>query len=108
MCFAIVVYEIITGTQRFLSEPIATKTYSTETELPTITLCPRLKDLRAANLYGLDYSNYMNDGKFVPDNFDKINKTLDEIFQESINEGYFLLDASSNAYNSAKLLNNSF
>ena len=52
-----------------------------------------MRENRLADLYGLDYRDYLNDGKYVPDNF-SLEKSLDDIFQESINEAYFLLDVS--------------
>ena len=100
-------YEIIVGTNKFLSEPVATNSYTTETELPTLTICQRSYELRIADLYGLDYRDYLDDGKFVPDNFTS-DKSLDDIFQESINEAYFLLDVTGNVLVKLKLNNQYF
>ena len=93
----IVIYEIVVGTNKWLSEPIATSSYTTETELPTITVCPRRYAARLANKYGLEYQDY-RDGKFVPDNFESLGKSLDEIFEESINDAYYLLDVTGTRF----------
>lgn len=92
ICVSVVLYEIFIGTSKFLSEPVATRSFTTESDLPTLTICSRFYDLRIANLYGLDYGDY-EEGKYVPDNF-TMDKTLDEIFQESVNEAFFLLDVT--------------
>ena len=95
------IYEIIVGTNKWLSEPIATSSYTTETELPTITICPRRYGARIANKYGLRYKDY-REGKFVPDNFESLGKSLDEIFEESINDAYYLLDVTGTYIYSGK------
>ena len=68
---------------------------SKETEFPSISICNVNNDLRIAPLYGLDYDDYGYRGKFVPKNFPSLNKSLDAIFNESINDNFYLLDITS-------------
>ena len=51
-CIVVVVYEIYVGTNKYMSVPIASKIYSTEVDLPFISICQRFLDYRMANVKG--------------------------------------------------------
>ena len=86
-------FEIYSGTRKYLSHPVATTAFSTEVELPRITLC----QLRGTSFkiglippYNLTYSDY-DDGKFFPD-LNTTDAMAEDIFQQSLNDNYYLLD----------------
>ena len=88
-----VCYEIYMGTVKYLSHPVATTTYSTEVELPSVSLCQyRSSSYKIGRIppFNLTFEDYL-DGKFFPD----INITdaeAENIFQNSFNDNYYLLD----------------
>ena len=47
-----------------------------------------------APINGLTYDDY-DKGKFKPDNLDFLNKSIDELFEESQNDALYLLDPFS-------------
>ena len=51
-CIVVVIYEIYVGTNKYVSVPIASKIYSTEVELPFISICQRFFDYRMAKVKG--------------------------------------------------------
>ena len=54
-----------------------------------ISVCPRHDELRISKIYGLGGGR-----QFVPENFESYNKSLDEIYQESLEDDMYLLDIS--------------
>jgi len=92
-CLSIVLYEIYQGTEKYLLKPTATKVVSKQTEIPTLSICHRYYDLRIAPIYGVNFTEY-RDGKFFPDNFENLNKTVDDLFNDSFDDGYYLFDVT--------------
>ena len=92
-CVLVVTYEIYSGTRKFLSDPVATTSFSAEVELPRVTLCQyRSASFKIGVLppFNLIFDDYM-DGKFFPEpNTSELE--AEEIFQKSFNDNYYLLD----------------
>ena len=92
-CVLMVSYEIYSGTRKFLSNPVATTSFSAEVELPRVTLCQyRSSSFKIGVLppFNLTFNDYM-DGRFFPElNISELE--AEEIFQKSFNDNYYLLD----------------
>ena len=92
-CVLMVSYEIYCGTKKFLSDPVATTSFSAEVELPSVTLCQyRSSSFKIGLLppFNLTFDDYM-DGKFFPE-LNTSELEAEEIFQKSFNDNYYLLD----------------
>ena len=88
-------YEIYSGTRKFLSDPVATTSFSAEVELPRVTLCQfRSSSFKIGVLppFNLTFDDYM-DGKFFPQQ-NTSQLEAEEIFQKSFNDNYYLLDVT--------------
>ena len=75
-----VCYEIYVGTRKYLSEPVATTSFSTEAELPSLTVCHQLQELKIGSL---------------PPSFPEQNTSeleAEQMFQKALNDNYYLLD----------------
>lgn len=86
-------YEIYCGTIKYLSYPVAATTFSDEVVLPRLTLCQYRSDsykIGRLQPFNLTFSDYM-DGKFFPD-VNTSEGEAEDIFQDSLNENYYLLD----------------
>ena len=92
-CVLVVFYEIYIGTRKFLSDPVATRSFSAEVELPRVTLCQgRSASFKIGVLppFNLTFDDYM-EGKFFPE-LNTCEMEAEEIFQKSFNDNYYLLD----------------
>ena len=92
-CVLMVSYEIYSGTRKFLSDPVATTSFSAEVELPRVTLCQYRSDsfkIGALPPFNLTFDDYV-DGKFFPE-LNTTEQEAEEIFQKSFHDNYYLLD----------------
>ena len=90
-------YEIYCGTVKYLSYPVATNTFSEEVELPRLTLCQYRGDsyeIGRLHPFNLTYDDYM-DGQFFP-HLNTSEREAEDIFQDSLNDNYYLLDVTGN------------
>ena len=89
-----VCYEIYSGTRRYMSGPVATTSYSTEAEIPSLTLCQQrnLFEIGTIPPFKLTYDDYDN-GKFFPE-LNTSELEAEENFQKSLNDNYYLLDVT--------------
>ena len=92
LCSLLVCWQILKGTLKYIDSPVVTKVYSEKVDMPSITVCPKIS-LRMGNVYGLNYDDYREKGRFVPD--EKLNVSIKEAFEASIDKFFFLLDVSA-------------
>ena len=59
-----------------------------------ISICHRHSELTMSPKYGLGHGSFSTGREFVPENFESYNKSLDEIYQESLEDDMYLLDIS--------------
>ena len=85
-CVCAVIYEVFQGTTKYIASPVANVVFSTEVELPMLTICNKLKmgpmpgNLTRKDLVG---------GKFFPDEPSGVD--VDEMIGKAIQEyNYFL------------------
>ena len=86
-------YELYIGTRKFLSDPVASTSFSAEVELPRVTLCQgRGASFKIGALppFNLSFDDYV-EGKFFPE-LNTSELEAEEIFQKSFNDNYYLLD----------------
>ena len=91
-CLSMVFYEIYSGTRKYISGPVATTSFSTDAEIPSLTLCHQRGLFKIGVLppFKLTNDDYEN-GKFFPEpNTSELE--AEEIFQKSLNDNYYLLD----------------
>ena len=93
-----VCYEIYIGTWKYISAPVATTSYSTEAEIPSVTLCQQRSSFKIGVLppFKLTFDDYEN-GKFFPE-LNTSELEAEENFQKSLNDNYYLLDVTG-SYN---------
>ena len=74
-CVCVVTYEVYRGTRKFLSNPVANVVYTVETELPMVTVCNGVYDVKygpmPVTLGDLTYR-----GKYYPDDKGRVLKKL--------------------------------
>ena len=59
-----------------------------------ISICHRHDELEISPKYGLGGGPFGTGRQFVPENFESYNKSLDEIYKESLEDDMYLLDIS--------------
>ena len=93
-CLLMVCYEIYSGTRKYMSAPVATTSFSTESEIPSLTLCQRNDQFKMGVLppFKLTLDDYKN-GKFSPE-LNTSEQEVEENFQKSLNDNYYLLDVT--------------
>ena len=91
-CVLMVCYEIYIGTRKYISAPVASTSFSTEAELPSITLCQQRNSFKIGVLppFNLSYHDY-DSGKFFP-HLNTSDLEAEEIFEKSFHDNYNLLD----------------
>ena len=89
-----VIYEVYQGTSKYISYPVANVVFSTEVELPMVTICNKLKmgDL-PANLTRKEITA----GKFHPDNPDLPDVDIDEMIAKASQEYNYYLNLTGNS-----------
>ena len=89
---SMVCYEIYSGTRKYISGPVATTSFSTDAEIPSLTLCQQKNSYKIGVLppFKLTNDDYEN-GKFFPE-LNTSELEAEEIFQKSLNDNYYLLD----------------
>ena len=89
-----VIYEVYQGTSKYFSSPVANVVFSTEVELPMVTICNKLKmgDL-PANLTRKEITA----GKFHPDNPDLPDVDIDEMIAKASREYNYFLNLTGNS-----------
>ena len=89
-----VIYEVYQGTDKYISSPVANVVFSTEVELPMVTICNKLKmgDL-PANLTRKEITA----GKFHPDNPDLPDVDIDEMIAKASREYNYFLNLTGNS-----------
>ena len=95
VCVMFVVYEIVKGTLKFMSAPVANKIYATEADIPVITICQQ-KAFRMGQKNGLNYDDFV-DGKFFPENSTK-GASSSKTFDDALDEYYYLLDVRGKGF----------
>ena len=88
-CIIVVLWQVFMGTRKYLEAPVANKIFAEEVELPDFTVCHLKKSLRVASKYGLDYDDYSYGRMFPEENY---NISMEDMFEEALNEHYYLLD----------------
>ena len=91
-CLVVVIWQVWQGTMKYIAAPVASKIYTEEAEVPVITVCHNDYRWKIAKIHGLGYNQFVQEGRFVPK--DPSNMTAQELFDESINQYYHLLDHS--------------
>ena len=78
----------------WLAGPVATTSFTTEAELPSLTICQQRKEFRIGALppFKLTQDDYVN-GKFFPE-LNTSDDEAEEIFHKSLNDNYYLLDVT--------------
>ena len=89
-CVSVVIWQLYQGTKKYLDTPVASKIYTQEVEVPVITICHANDDMKIVKKYGLDFSDFVVLGKFLPD--DPVNMTAEEVLNEATDHFYYLLD----------------
>ena len=85
-CVCAVIYEVFQGTSKYISSPVANVVFSTEVELPMVTICNKL---RMGSLPGNLTRKKLVSGNFFPD--DQSIVDIDEEIEKAIQEyNYFL------------------
>ena len=57
-CILVVIWQVFMGTKKYLDAPVANTIYAEEVELPVITICHRIFDMRVEPKYGLEFSDF--------------------------------------------------
>ena len=65
-CVCVVTYEVYRGTRKFLSNPVANVVYTVETELPMLTVCSAVKEIKFGPM-PVSSDDLRWKGKFYPD-----------------------------------------
>ena len=88
-----VIYEVYQGTSKYIASPVANVVFSTEVEMPMVTICNKLKmGALPANLTRKDIVG----GKFYPDD-PALDIDIDEMIEKASQEyNYFLNLTGSN------------
>ena len=95
-----VFYEVYIGTRKFLSNPVATTSYTTDSELPMISLCQFRKSHFTIGYvvpHNMTYDHYRN-GKFYSDYKDS-HVSAEDVFERSFDDNYYLLDITGKKSN---------
>ena len=91
-CLCIVLWQVFTGTVRYLSHPIATKTFTDDIIPSHITVCHQVPRFAyALDRYGISVMDY--------ENGQKLNTSIqdaDDIFNNSTDKYHYVLDGSGN------------
>ena len=91
-CFCVVIYEVVSGTQKFFSAPVANVVFSTEIEMPMVTICHTPHELKMGPLPGnLTYRDIV-DGNFYPNETSSTFDNIDDIIQKAMKEHNYLLN----------------
>ena len=88
-----VLYEIYIGTKKFLEKPVATTSYTADSELPMVSLCQFRKSHFMIGFivpHNMTYDLY-REGNFYSDHRDP-NVSAEEVFEKSFDDNYYLLD----------------
>ena len=93
-CFGIVIVQFYIGSDKFVSHPRGTSSYTTAIELPIITICHQYNslsyDLKRFNISYYDYTSF---GKFSVGNF-----SPEEVYEESTESFYHFLDSTGKKF----------
>ena len=66
-CFCVVGYEVYRATKKFLSNPVANVVYTVETELPMVTVCNELEEIKFGPM-PIYHRDFRFKGQFYPIN----------------------------------------
>ena len=77
------------GTEKYLSAPVATTSYSTQMEMPVITICHGTDEGKFGSEE--NFAAYFNEGNFLEDGS---NLSAEDLYQQRTDQNYFMLDGT--------------